>query len=218
MDEGEVDDFWCEEDGGTHWNGCGETNNELNREWLAREASFWKVGYREGLDVGKRKTIQEGFNKGFSCGANTGFAWGQARGALSTLQAFGGQLPGTSAKLEDISLLGIRLGQATQDAAAEAFLKHQIHNKLAPYHEQKTTVDNIWAEDAMHETTQPYQTNTPGDVDGIDAADNWPVISREVQSASVLSCSIGITLVPWEQASSLNLSDVSHPNLDDVQQ
>eukprot|EP00241_Pyramimonas_parkeae_P009872 CAMPEP_0114266120 /NCGR_PEP_ID=MMETSP0058-20121206/24407_1 /TAXON_ID=36894 /ORGANISM="Pyramimonas parkeae, CCMP726" /LENGTH=122 /DNA_ID=CAMNT_0001383513 /DNA_START=278 /DNA_END=644 /DNA_ORIENTATION=- len=91
----------------------------------------------------------------------------------STLQAFGGQLPGTSAKLEDISLLGIRLGQATQDAAAEAFLKHQIHNKLAPYHEQKTTVDNIWAEDAMHETTQPYQTNTPGDVDGIDAADNW---------------------------------------------
>lgn len=91
------DDFW----GGSSDEEAGAAH--LEREWRAREANFHSSGYREGLQEGKRETVQAGFNEGFADGAVQGFEWGAARGALSTLHALAGQLPGTSGQIDDVA-------------------------------------------------------------------------------------------------------------------
>jgi hypothetical protein len=91
------DDFW----GGSSDEEAGAAH--LEREWRAREANFHSSGYREGLEQGKRETVQAGFNEGFADGAVQGFEWGAVRGALSTLHALAGQLPGTSGHIDHVA-------------------------------------------------------------------------------------------------------------------
>lgn len=213
------DDFWGVDsndgDGGER-RGGGSGAGELDREWEAREANFWNSGYKDGLEKGRNETIQSGFNIGFKHGAAQGFAWGQARGAISTLQAFAGQLPGTSSKLDAIFTSGSRLGKVPPEAAADGFLQHQIDNKLARFHKPKEEESNSKAkcDDESGDACQHHDHSSPSDVpDAMDPADSWPAVTKEMHTANALVFSFGVQLQPWQGTTTLSQDAADQPQV-----
>lgn len=64
------------------WDLAGEDVQEadLHREWTSREAHFHTLGYRDGIEEGKKLSVQQGFEVGYTEGVSAGLNCGLARG------------------------------------------------------------------------------------------------------------------------------------------
>ncbi|KAH7297044.1 hypothetical protein KP509_26G050700 [Ceratopteris richardii] len=58
----------------------GTCSEELSREWSSRHARFHTLGYRDGIEEGKRSSVQQGFDVGYAQGVEAGQICGLARG------------------------------------------------------------------------------------------------------------------------------------------
>lgn len=53
---------------------------DLHREWTSRQAHFHTLGYRDGIEEGKKSSVQQGFEAGYTQGVTAGLNCGLARG------------------------------------------------------------------------------------------------------------------------------------------
>lgn len=154
------------------------SDDELEREWAARQAVHFNNGYREGLDEGKKVTLQKGFNAGFKEGEQAGHEWGQRRGAISTLQALAGQLPGTSAILAEIQAVAHSLAaQGTMKESARKFCDFRVAIS--------ESTEQLHAEDK-------YAPD--GDQEGGAYADRWAKVSAAMTCVDNLAAGFGLVL------------------------
>ncbi|KAK3235659.1 hypothetical protein CYMTET_54155 [Cymbomonas tetramitiformis] len=154
------------------------SDDELEREWVTRQAVHFNSGYREGLDEGKKVTLQKGFNAGFKEGERGGHEWGQRRGAISTLQALAGQLPGTSAILAEIQAVADSLAaQGTTKESARKFCDFRVVTS--------ESADQLHAED---------KHAPDGDQEGGTYADKWAKVSAAMTSVDDLAAGFGLVL------------------------
>ncbi|KAI5084649.1 hypothetical protein GOP47_0000818 [Adiantum capillus-veneris] len=56
------------------------SSQELDREWSSRHTHFHTLGYRDGIEEGKKTSVQQGFDAGYSQGVKAGLNCGLARG------------------------------------------------------------------------------------------------------------------------------------------
>ncbi|MCO5602515.1 hypothetical protein L7F22_056648 [Adiantum nelumboides] len=62
------------------WDSGDEDVRELNTEWSSRHTHFHTLGYRDGIEEGKKTSVQQGFDAGYLQGIKAGLNCGLARG------------------------------------------------------------------------------------------------------------------------------------------
>eukprot|EP00250_Pteridium_aquilinum_P003253 c13574_g1_i1 orf=208-771(+) len=155
----------------------GSSSLDLHREWTSRQAHFHTLGYRDGIEEGKKSSVQQGFEAGYQQGVKVGLNCGLARGWAGAFTALPNSIQNLllddTAKMQ-VDKSNAALSSISSDKAAYIFYQN-ISNMNNPEGRVKSANDTV-GDDLLKE--KDVSASTPR----LDSSVNVEKIHLELQS------------------------------------